>query len=263
MPTTFHLYCLHHLDTNVTGKLRSTLSQVWDQFRRDFWTVYRAVSPEDFDRLWKNLTSTYPAAQPYLEDEIYSCRQHWAWAWVGSTFTAGVRTTGRVESENRVNKIIGGPKKTLLQLFRGLNERTNDQKVQDLILITAMREHAGPYANQKCRREMEESVFYTAEAVQLPSGKRQWRSMINVHENDRAYISTRWLIHQIVQRGLQVKHLIRITHRAVHYLALLRDGRYLCDCCMDQNLGPVCRHYFLAWVTIQDLPFHISFIRSR
>ncbi|KAJ7751575.1 hypothetical protein B0H14DRAFT_2405516, partial [Mycena olivaceomarginata] len=286
MPTTFHLYCLHHLDTNVNSNLRSTLSQVWDQFRNDFWALYRAVSPSEFDRLWKQLTSTYPAAQPYLDEELYPCRQHWAWAWVGSIFTAGARTSGRVESENHVNKAIGGPKKTLLDLFRGLNERTNDQKIQDLIrhrdsarqqhastvetlflpIIKAIREHGGPYANQKSRREMDESMFYTAEVVQLPSGKRQWRSMVNAHENDRAYISTKWLIHQIVQRGLQVKHLIRISHRAtrsVHYLALLRDGRYLCDCCMGQNLGLVCRHYFLAWVTIQDLPFHLSFIRPR
>ncbi|KAJ6512376.1 hypothetical protein DFH09DRAFT_941454, partial [Mycena vulgaris] len=184
---------------------------------------------------------------------------------VGGVFTAGA--TGRVESENRVNKMIGGPKKTLLQLFRGLNERTNDQHVQDLIRHQQiLREHAGPYVNQKCRREMEESVFYTAEPVQLPTGKHNWCTMINVYENDRAYISTKWLIRQTLQRGLLVKHLIRITHRATnseHYLALLRDGRYLCDCCLDQSLGLVCRHYFLAWVTIQDLPFHLSFIRAR
>ncbi|KAJ7829708.1 hypothetical protein B0H13DRAFT_1549644, partial [Mycena leptocephala] len=103
-------------------------------------------------------------------------------------------STGRVESENRVNKMIGGPKKTLLQLFRDLNECTTDQKVQDLIrhrqsarqqhvsnvetlfhqIIKVMRQHAGPYANQKCCCEMDEGVFYTAEAVQLPSGKHQW-----------------------------------------------------------------------------------------
>ncbi|KAJ7465199.1 hypothetical protein FB451DRAFT_1179375 [Mycena latifolia] len=165
IPTAFHLYCLHHLDGNVTNQLRKILSAVWDQFRSDFWTAYRAVSPEEFDRLWKHLTSTYPTAQKYLDEELYPCRQHWAWAWVGS----------RVESENRVNKSIGGPKKTLLQLFRGLNECTNDQHVQDLIRHRQILwEHAGPFANQKCRREMEQSVFYTAEAVQLPLGKRNW-----------------------------------------------------------------------------------------
>ncbi|KAF7360034.1 hypothetical protein MVEN_00731200 [Mycena venus] len=214
MPSTFHLYCLSHLDSNVTAKLRSTLSLVWDQFRTDFWITYRAVSPDEFGRLWKKLTSTYPAAQLYLDEELYPCRQHWAWAWVGSTFTAGVRTTGRVKCENRVNKTIGGPKKTLLQLFRGLNEHTNDQKVQDLIrqrqlarqqhvtnvetlfhpIIKIIREHAGPGKRQwdEYALEFQQERGYTWD-------HNEERSMINTHENDHAYISTKWLIHQIAQ----------------------------------------------------------------
>ncbi|KAJ7901011.1 hypothetical protein B0H14DRAFT_2281721, partial [Mycena olivaceomarginata] len=189
---------------------------------------------------------------------------------IGSTFTAGVRTTGRVESENSVNKIIGGPKKSLLQLFNGLNERANNQTENDLIrqqslffpVIELLRKYAGPFANEKCRREMEESMFCTVEVVQLPSGARDWR-MINTFEDDKAYISAKWLINLIRQRGLRVKHLIRVLHRATgatHYVVILRDGRYLCDCCMDANLGLVCRHFFILWVTIQDLSFHLSLI---
>jgi hypothetical protein len=34
-----------------------------------------------------------------------------------------------------MNKIIGGPKKTFLQLFNGLNERTEDQSAKDLIQV--------------------------------------------------------------------------------------------------------------------------------
>ncbi|KAJ7602456.1 hypothetical protein DFH06DRAFT_1417809, partial [Mycena polygramma] len=184
---------------------------------------------------------------------------------IGSTFTAGVRTTGRVESENRVNKIIGGPKKSLLQLFDGLNERTTNQTEDDLIRQRQLRKHAGPFANSKCRREMEESMYYTVEVVQLPSGTRDWH-MINTFEDDKVYISAKWLINLIRQRGLHVKHLIRVVHRATgasHYIVLLRDGRYLCDCCMDANLGLVCRHWFVLWVTIQDLSFHLCLIRAR
>ncbi|KAJ7275684.1 hypothetical protein C8J57DRAFT_1061696 [Mycena rebaudengoi] len=90
--------------------------------------------------------------------------------------------------------------------------------------------------------------------------------MLNTFENDTVYISAKWLINLVKQRGLRVKHLVRVAHRAtgaIHYVVLLRDGRYMCDCCMDQNLGLVCRHYFILWVTIQDLQFHLSFIRSR
>ncbi|KAJ7696331.1 hypothetical protein B0H14DRAFT_2418532 [Mycena olivaceomarginata] len=254
------------MNTNVAHNLRVKLGAAWEPFQRHFWAVYRAVSPDEFDRLWKHLTATYPAAQQYLDGELYPCRQRWAWAWISSTFTAGVRTTGRVESENRVNKVIGGPKKTLLQLFDGLNNRTNDQTENDLIRQRELlREHAGPYANEKCRREMKESMFYTVEVVQLPSGMRSWH-MINTFEDDRAYISAKWLMNLIRQRGLHVKHLIRVVHRATsaaHYVVLLRDGRYLCNCCMDTNLGLTCRHFFALWVTIHDLPFHLSLIRAR
>ncbi|KAJ7257999.1 hypothetical protein C8J57DRAFT_1074030 [Mycena rebaudengoi] len=270
MPTALHLYCLHHLDGNVTKQLRLTLAGDWDPFRRQFWDVYRAVSPAEFDRLWQLLLERYPTAKEYLSNELYPCRQRWAWTWIGDVFTAGIQTSGRVESENRVNRNIGGPKKTLTQLFDGLNERTNEQTAQDLIrqrqIITQLREYAGPYANEKCRREMEESVFYTVEVVQLPPGTRNWRHMLNPFENDRAYISCKWLIQLVRQKGLQVRQLIRVIHRATgcaHYVALLRDGRYVCDCCMERNLGLVCRHFFSGWVNIRDLEFHLSFIRAR
>jgi hypothetical protein len=97
--------------------------------------VYRAVSPDEFERLWSSLGTKYPAAAKYIDAELYPCRSQWAWAWVSNIFTAGVRTTGRVEGENRINRMIGGPKKTFLQLFEGLNERSQDQTTKDLIQI--------------------------------------------------------------------------------------------------------------------------------
>ena len=61
--------------------------------------------------------------------------ERWAWAWVSFKFTAGVWTNGRVEAENRVNKSIGGPKTGLKQLFDRLNERTNGQRVNEMIRV--------------------------------------------------------------------------------------------------------------------------------
>lgn len=135
MPLTFHLYCLHHLGGNVASKLRPVLGSQWDDFNRDFWAAFRGVSPAEFDRLWNILVTRYPAASEYLDTELYSCRSHWAWAWVSNIFTGGVRTTGRAEGENRINKIIGGPKKTFLQLFEGLNQRSQDQSTKELVQV--------------------------------------------------------------------------------------------------------------------------------
>ena len=37
--------------------------------------------------------------------------------------------------ENRITKAIGGPKKSLFQLFTGLNERTTGQSVQEMARV--------------------------------------------------------------------------------------------------------------------------------
>ncbi|KAF8187870.1 hypothetical protein K438DRAFT_1907479 [Mycena galopus ATCC 62051] len=81
--------------------------------------------------------------------------------------------------------------------------------------------------------------------------------MINSFENDRA---------RITKRGLTVRHLLMVKHEStgvVHYVAVLPDGRYVCDCCMPSNIGIPCRHYFRIWIDVQNMPFHISLIRPR
>ena len=115
--------------------VRRSLGSQWSEFTQMFWKTYRAVSPEEFDRLWLILVTNFPSARQYLQDELYPCRSQWAWAYTSFQFTCGVRTNGRVEGENRVNKLIGGPKKSAMQLFNGLNERTTGQGVQDMIRV--------------------------------------------------------------------------------------------------------------------------------
>ncbi|KAJ7652321.1 hypothetical protein B0H17DRAFT_1163664 [Mycena rosella] len=181
-------------------------------------------------------------------------------------FTAGVRTNGRVETENRGNKVFGGPKKSLLQLFTALNKRTEDQTTHNMICPLAMlRQYAGPFALSTCYKQMSLAMFYTADALQLPDGLATWH-MLNTYENDNAYIGTGWLLRLVNDKGLVLKHLLKITHirsGATHIIAIFEDGRYICDCCMGLNLGIVCCHYFLAWMKMVRLPFHISLIRAR
>ncbi|KAJ7440881.1 hypothetical protein FB451DRAFT_1344062 [Mycena latifolia] len=90
--------------------------------------------------------------------------------------------------------------------------------------------------------------------------------MINDFANDQAHVSVKWLIEQVTKRGIAVRHLLRVKHTSagsIHYIAVLPDGRYICNCCMPLNLGIPCRHYFRIWIDVQGLPFHISLIRPR
>lgn len=91
--------------------------------------------------------------------------------------------------------------------------------------------------------------------------------MLNEFKNDNAAISTKWLLRLIQGRGLHVKHLFRVTHLNglgnAHYLALLQDGRYACDCCMGTNLGIPCRHYFQVLTRFPGMRFNVGLIRAR
>ena len=90
--------------------------------------------------------------------------------------------------------------------------------------------------------------------------------MINPFNNDNAYISTKWLLRLILQRGLRIRHLLcvkRMGTNTKHYLAVLRDGCYICDCCMGLNLGLPCRHFFQVMLKMDSLRFHIGLVRAR
>ena len=89
---------------------------------------------------------------------------------------------------------------------------------------------------------------------------------MNNFKNDTAYISTRWLLRLVSSRGLQVQHLLRVTRigtSVVHYVAILPDSQYVCDCCMGLNLGIPCRHYFQVLLKMPNLLFHIGLVRAR
>jgi hypothetical protein len=89
--------------------------------------------------------------------------------------------------------------------------------------------------------------------------------MVNRFENDTSYIGTAWLLRLAQGRGLQVQHLLRITHLGhgtTHILAVLPDNQYVCDCCMGMNLGIPCRHYFQALSVVTNLQFIIGVVRA-
>jgi hypothetical protein len=135
LPTTLHLFCLDHLTGNVTRNVRSALGASWSGFLSAFWNVYRSVSPSHFEEQWNQMLANFPPAREYLESELYPVRQQWAWAWVSRTFSAGVRTNGRCEVENKVNKLIGPSNQTANQLYTRLNERTAEQKEKELLQV--------------------------------------------------------------------------------------------------------------------------------
>ncbi|KZW01721.1 hypothetical protein EXIGLDRAFT_691741 [Exidia glandulosa HHB12029] len=202
-------------------------------------------------------------------EHIYPIHQHWAWAWVSIAFTAGTRTTGRVESENRVNKSLGGPTVTVKQLFNKLNLRTSAQTAKETM--------------QLC--QMENSMFYKVEVLRLPPGHQHWTDgaigaetlpeqlpaqedlqSMDPYASDIICLSTKYVLSVIASHKLRVTHLFTVKHtssHATHTMAVLDPHRHVCDCMMLTNLGVPCRHFWAVWQNVQGMLFHIGLIRPR
>ena len=93
--------------------------------------MYRKGSPATFEAAWQRLLEHHPRAIYHLQNNLYPDRQKWAWAWVGTRFTAGVHTTARVETKHKNFKQLGlGPNSTLTDVFDTLAGRSNRQRDQ-------------------------------------------------------------------------------------------------------------------------------------
>ncbi|KAF8319136.1 hypothetical protein DL93DRAFT_2054055 [Clavulina sp. PMI_390] len=285
----WHGLCIHHISGNILLQLRRILLGRFDQFFADFWRVYYALSPAAFEHAWSQLVENYPEACSYLEEQLYPTRDRWRWASVMSRFTAGVRTTGRVEGENRVNRDFGDSSTPIHVLFERLLERINTQDEQaklrnrqhlrtvhpkgvDLVFeapLELLRVHMEPYAITQSYAQMERSNYYDAELIPLPSNYAHWLVDNFADDHDILRISTAHLIQLTTDFVGPVQSLYRITLAAanvtsVHFIALVDSGRFVCDCLMKENVGIPCRHYFLLLRKRQgEVVFHLGMYNSR
>jgi MULE transposase domain len=104
IPTTTIINCIWHLTfLNLPKNLRGALrSSNWDDFVHRFWVARNTLTADEFDRRWSALIQEFgvatnqPGVESYLR-RLSDRRQHWAWPWVGTQFTAGMQSTQRVE----------------------------------------------------------------------------------------------------------------------------------------------------------------------
>ena len=129
-PYTDHILCLNHVYGNLPRNLRGLLGSSMPSFNSAFWKLYMSPTPERFDHQLAALSAEFPTVIPYIEGTLLPVKERWGRAWVGMKFTCGLRTNGRSESEQAINKSLGGPKVSLSTLAKRLNEHVLNQDEQ-------------------------------------------------------------------------------------------------------------------------------------
>lgn len=127
-PHIWHGLCIHHISGNILKNLQRILGVDFQAFFKEFWVVYYSISPTALETSWMSLLNTYPLAASYLSNELWPNREQWAWTFVTNCFTAGIRTSGRIESENNINRAFGDSKTSMDELVGRMTARTEQQE---------------------------------------------------------------------------------------------------------------------------------------
>ena len=93
------------------------------------------------------------------------------------------------------------------------------------------------------------------------------KRLLNNYKEDGVQISATYLLQLVESRGWTCTSLFQITHyatSAVHMVALLETGHFICDCMMVTNLGLPCRHFY-AVLKLSNSPthFHLGLLNRR
>lgn len=129
-PDVIHKLCLHHILENLKKNLRGLLGHQYAKFSAAFWAMQLAISPDAFTTAWDDLVTNFPATEDYLNGHLWDTRTKWGRPWVATRFTCGVRTTGRVESENKENRKGNNTKTSVYDLVVSLLDRIKAQSEQ-------------------------------------------------------------------------------------------------------------------------------------
>ena len=124
----------------------------WDEFCRNFDKVCCSTFEGEFEARWAELIRKYVPDHSKIEkylNGLYDERYTWAWPWVRTVFTAGMKSTQRVEKTNH--------------LVKKLNNNNSRASITSIVKTTL----------EKAERDYFQGIFNTHRDALKGSSRRQ------------------------------------------------------------------------------------------
>lgn len=217
--------CIWHINKNVQKHLSPALGEEsFQSFKRQFAQVRDSITITEFEAAWGQLLNKYGGdgdGEVVIENDgrraaagesdgnplytgivgkyllkLYRRRHHWAGPWVRASFTAGMRSTQRVEMTHNLIKMLKVNNNTSLSdLFRAITQKVENEKlfkpksnmakrqlnqygvlaVQAFKSVLRMNKtYLTGFAMSKLKVEMEHSFNLSHETVDLQTVTRAW-----------------------------------------------------------------------------------------
>jgi len=118
---------------NLRKKLKGKMRDQFEPFRAKFLAMRNSLCPRKFEIEWEALINEFPACEQYLTRVLYPCKNSWASFAINRNFTAGIQSTQRVESTNKIIKDKLSRSSSLTDVVKEI-QKTFDQQSKNAIL---------------------------------------------------------------------------------------------------------------------------------
>lgn len=276
--------CIFHIKQNLKKNVRPKLQSDYSNFIVEFDKVRNSLSKQEFYAKWEALLCKYPAAQPYLHDNLYPLHYSWAKCYVNRIFNAGMQSTQRVEGMNSVLKRLIDRHSTLCELFHDIEKRIKVENFKDEFLAwnhiqcdsslnstakffpnieTELAKYLFPEIYTLQYQQIKDSFVYDIQQIY------DYTAVLNNLEEsfiDAKECNLESLLEDIDESSIlelwQVKYAVSGS-KSCNFIAILKDGSHLCTCLYIISRGLVCRHFFRVLRASNNAKFNIALIASR
>jgi len=206
-------------------------------------------------------------------------------------FTAGVESTQRVESLNRVLKkhLDRGTllKELVKEIEKELDREAQYSRIRDYYgsnpsiglpstydtifkdVDSVLKDSLAPIPLSLQRGQMKQALLYQGSLISIDQINETNDEIDSIVERiyDRPQIKLRELLlgidHKEIQEIWEVSYIAASSTSKPHYVVILKDMTLLCTCMYIINQGMPCRHQYRILLQSNKAIFHIGFIHSR
>ena len=288
-PSAYPIHCAYHINQNLHKNLGKLLGDNYKEFLAAFYKCRNCIVENVFQQRFDSLINDYPNAKSYLEF-LYKTKSYWAHCFIKFKFTGGMIASSRVESVNAcLKRLLHNSNVPLcdlmleVQRLLDLQDKENEYNFWRLsipnihnqqnsnFLFTKVdqiiEQYLTPMIVKKLREEMNQSVYYMANRVELNNEIIEELKSVDNEPLDTEFpqITLNEMVQFIGLDNIREIWSISIgnSSKIKHYVLLLQNLGYICSCLSIIQSGIVCRHYFQVMLTTKEAAFHIKFIPTR
>ncbi|XP_028080761.1 protein FAR1-RELATED SEQUENCE 5-like [Camellia sinensis] len=232
LPNSIHRLCMWH----ILQKVPEHLAHVYNKYSSFHHCIHDTVTIEEFENEWDELVCKYELRENEWLKDLYMRREKWVPAYLRTAFCAGMSTTQRSESMNKIFKDFVHSS-TLVSDFvhqceKALDRRYMKKKEKDVKTRTT------------------KVILKTCYKMEAEAGEVYTRKIFLLFQ-DELFSSQKHKASKYLEEGTTKTYKVMANGKEKQIYEVEFDGvekKATCSCHMFEFVGILCRHILTVFV---------------